>query len=84
MTAADAAENRGFLKNDTSSIGWSECASQAMNATRDSTPITNAPMITGSDQPRVGHFDDAVQQRDQHQDREEGADEVERRRVLVA
>ena len=54
VIAADAAENRGFLKNETSSIGWSECASHVMKAASSSTPITKAPTITGSDQPRVG------------------------------
>src|SRR5262245_52501249 len=54
VTAADAAENLGFLKNVTSSIGWSERASHTMNTASNTTPIANAPRITGSVQPRFG------------------------------
>ena len=37
-----AAVNRGFLKKLMSSIGWSVCSSQRMNATMPTTPMTNA------------------------------------------
>src|SRR5947208_13906183 len=48
VTATDAAENRGFLKNETSSIGSGVCSSHRMNAPSVTNPTTNAPTTTGA------------------------------------
>ena len=49
-----AAENRGFLKNDMSSIGWSVCSSQPMKPARAARPMANAPSTVGDVQPASG------------------------------
>ena len=54
MIAVLAAENRGFLKNDMSSIGWSVCSSQPTKPTRAARPMANAPSTEAEVQPASG------------------------------
>ena len=49
-----AAVNRGFLKNRTSSIGWSVVRSHQMKARAARPPARTTPRIVGSVQPSVG------------------------------
>lgn len=49
-----AAVKRGFLKNDTSSIGWSVWLSQRAKSPRSPAPTTNPATIVGSVQPHPG------------------------------
>ena len=49
-----AAVNRGFLKNRTSSIGWSECASHHANVPSTTAASANAARIFGDVQPSCG------------------------------
>ena len=54
MIAPLAALNRGFEKKWMSSIGWRELISQAKNAPRRTTPITNPATISGAPHPWLG------------------------------
>ena len=50
-----AAVNRGFLKNVTSSIGWSLWRSHRANTTSSTTPMAKRPTIFGAtSSPRSG------------------------------
>ena len=49
-----AALNRGFLKNRTSSIGWSVVRCHQMNAPRSTIAMPNEARIIGSVQPSDG------------------------------
>ena len=74
-----AAENRGFLKNSTLSIGWSDCDSHHGERARARRPrYANATEDPASLVQPVGRpFDDAVHERHQTDDRQHRADEVE-------
>ena len=65
-----AAENRGFSNTWRLSIGWLDLSSHDANAPSTTTAITNAAMIVGA-RPALGRsFDDAVDQREQADDRQ--------------
>ncbi len=51
VTATDAAENLGFLKKLTSSIGVGVCSSHTMNAPSSANPPTNPISTLGAVQP---------------------------------
>ncbi len=83
VTATDAAENRGLAKIRMSSRGWSLWRSQNPNETSRTTADSEGPDDDRVRPTPARAFDDAVEQQDQAARRQDGADEVECRCVLV-
>ena len=77
VTAIDAAENRGFAKNVTSSIGSGVWSSQRMNPTSIAPPIDERGDDRGRRPSLARPFDDAEEQTGERADRQHRAEEVD-------
>ena len=79
-----AALKRRLRNTLTSSIGWSVCRSQAMNAAMIAAPAAKAARIVGLVQPRSGASISAQTIGAEAGDRQAGAGQVELGRLRVA